>query len=121
MAQISSRGTTVTVGDSLTTVLEMTVTGGEYLGFQIENGTGAALDAFEVQVRVSNLSDNWVSIPISTDQSAPWPFFSTSDLTSLGTSTNAILAGVGRHWAQIRLQASVASGTTEITVYATGG
>ena len=121
MAQISSSGLTTTVGTSLTTVLQMTVTGAEYLGFQIENSSDAALNAFEVQARVSNASSNWVTLSISTDAASPWPFYSTTDLTALGTSTNAILAGVGRHWAEIRLQASVASGTTELTVYPTGG
>lgn len=120
MAQISASGKTTTVSDSLTTLLEFTVTGAEYLGFQIENGSGAALNDFEVQARVSTNSDNWVTLAISTDAASPWPFYSTTDLTALSTNTQAILAGVGRHWAQIRLQASVASGTTELTVYQTG-
>ena len=120
MAQISANGKTTTVGTSLTTLLEFTVTGAEYLGFQIENGSGAALNAFIVQARVSINSDNWVTIPISTDAASPWPFYSTTTLAALTTDAQAVLAGVGRHWAQVRLQASVASGSTDVTVYQTG-
>jgi hypothetical protein len=111
----------VTVGTSLTTLLIQECNGLEYLGFQVENSSDSALNAFEVQARVSSASSNWITLPISTEPASPWPFYSTADLTTLTTSAQAILVGVGRHWSQVRLQASVAAGTTELTVYPTGG
>jgi hypothetical protein len=119
--------TVTEVGTSLTTIYESVAGFSEYLGFKVENDDGAALNAFQFQVKMSKIdtddstAETWESITISTDLASPWPVASTTDLTSLGTDSVGSLMAVGRHWAQIRLQASVASGTTNVTVYATGG
>lgn len=107
----------VTVGTTLTTLVEFNGAK-EYLGVKIVNGD-TAFDAFEFQVKMTDIDgEPWTSIAISTDFSSPWPVSSTVDLTTLTSSATGILLAVGKHWTKARVQASVASGTSDVDVYA---
>jgi hypothetical protein len=111
--------TTTTVGDTLTTVFEGRTGFSEIVGFKISN-TGANLSDFQVQVRVSSdETEPWLSLPLSTDAATPWPFFATTNLTTLSSGGLASLFGVAGHFKNIRLQARVASGTTEVIIWDT--
>jgi hypothetical protein len=115
---LPEQGAVTTVTTSLTTLITLDSYEPEIIGFQIENGA-TALNACVLEARVSSDTNNWVELPISTSASAPWPAFSTTDLTSLTSSAKAILAVAGQHWYQVRLRASVASSTSNVTVYFT--
>ena len=109
----------VTVGTTLTTLVEFNGAK-EYFGVKVVNG-GTAFNAFEFQVKMTEIdAEPWTSIPISTDFSSPWPVSSTVDLTTLTSSATGILLAAGKHWVKARIQASVASGSSDVDVYARG-
>lgn len=111
---------TTEVGTSLTTILTIPAKFSSRIGIQVENDDGAALNAFQVQARVSKDTDNWVSIATGdmTTQQTLWNLQSTSDISTLGTEAEGQLFFDGGYAAEVRLQASVGSGTTNTTVYA---
>jgi hypothetical protein len=112
---------TITVGTSLTTLIQANARYSEFLGFQITNGD-TAFNAFQVQARMEDGLD-WVAIKSSgfTDATGFSPAWATAELATLGTSTSAILYVLGKHPWEVRLQASVASGTSSVVVSANSG
>ena len=113
--------TTTTVTTSLTTIAEIQSQYAEFLGFAIVNGA-TALNAFQVEAQVSAAAP-WVPIKTTgyTDAWGTSPAWATANLTTLGASGEAVLAVLGKHWQRVRLRASVASGTSDVTVYASAG
>ena len=93
----------------------------ESVGFELSNGSGAALDALEVQVRVT-VDAPWETVASAANDftEAPagnFPVWASRDPTTLPVNTNVVIAVVGRHWQSVQLLASVASGSTEVEVY----
>lgn len=111
--------TITTVGTSLT-VIAQEGGGVDVMTYQIRNGSGAALNALVLEARCGN-TNFWESVPISTDVGSPWPASSTVDLTTLTTNAGGLLFVAARQCKEWRVRASVAAGSTEVTVFIHGG
>jgi len=118
---MSTISATTAVGTSLETIAEVSSSISEFLGFQIVNGA-TALNAFQVQARMG-ASAPWVTIQSGnfTDATGFSPTWATAELATLGDSASAILYVLGKHAYDIRLRASVAAGTSSVTVYSNAG
>jgi hypothetical protein len=112
---------TTVVGTSLTTIAQTNAKFAEFLAFQIANGA-TAFNAFQVQARAETTAP-WVVIKDSsyTSSAGFTPAWATAELATLAISGNAILYVLGKHAFEIRLQASVASGTSTVIVYSNSG
>jgi hypothetical protein len=114
--------TTTTVGTDLTTIATAKAGFSDVLGFQIENSDGAALNAFQVQARVSEDTDTWVLLASGDTTTAGFAEIrSTVNLATLTTEASGLLWMRGKAFAEVRLQASVAADTSSVTVYQRGG
>jgi hypothetical protein len=111
----------VTVDTSLTTLTVIPARFARQMSFQLKNTGDTALNAFQVQARLSVEAD-W--LPIKTadfvgEPSETYPVWASANPVTLADGAGAIIhvAGV---YGEVRLQASVASGTTTIEVYSLG-
>jgi hypothetical protein len=106
---------------ALTTIATVPGRFAEFIGFQIAND-GAAFNAFQVQARMGP-SASWVILKSSdfTAASGFSPAWATAELATLGDGSEALLYVLGKHPYEIRLQASIASGSTEVTVIGNSG
>jgi hypothetical protein len=111
--------TTTTIGTDLTTIGTARGQFAQQVAFQVENTGATAFDEFQVQARMSADASNWVAVASTTYTGSPsdtYPVWATADLTTLAGGSKAILQVSGLYY-EVRLQASVASGTTTTTVY----
>ena len=118
--------TVTTVGTSLTTIYTATIGQPGYeekQGFQIVNGSGGqAFNAFQVQGRM-HPDAAFVTIKSTSFTGSPsdtYPCWASADPVTLAAGAGLLLEVTGA-WYQLRLQASVASGSTTATAYAWGG
>lgn len=105
-----------TVSTSLTTVLEVFVSEGRTMGIQVVNGA-TALNAFQVQMSFTPSGAYQTILSAAGDYTTPAePLLKASgNLTTLGISTTGWLMLNVRHAAKIRIQASVAAGSSDVT------
>lgn len=112
---------TTAVGTTLTSIAKIRSCHYEFLGFQIINGD-VPLNAFEVQGRM-HPEGAWVTLKNGsfTQVTGFAPAWATTELATLGAGVSALLYVLGKHTWEIRLRASVASGTSSVMVYANYG
>lgn len=106
------------IGTSLTTIATVPAKFAGLLSFQIENLTGGAnFNAFSIQARNNAGADNWIVLQSTDPTSSPaFGIRATVNLVTLATGSRALLTIPGG-FHEIRLRASVASGTTDVVVY----
>ena len=108
---------TTTVTTSLTTIATIPSRFAKSVGIQIAN-TGANLNAFIIQGRCGP-DAAWVVLQATDPTSSPrWGIVASSNLVTLATGSNGLFTMPIAGFHEIRVQASVASGTTEVTTSA---
>jgi len=107
---------TTSVGTSLTAIALVPARFSNLITFQIINGA-TALNAFQVQARNAGGDTPWVTLQSTDPTTNPgWGIRATANLVTLASSGNAMLSIPGGFF-EIRLMSSVASGTSDVTVY----
>lgn len=119
---------TVSVGTTLTEIVSLDTRRYRILGFEIQNTAATAFNAFQIQGRfTSNASSTWFTIAsVATDftsssrdqsgnMSRPIIRASGSLVTLAGNTNGWALVDVGG-FADVRIRASVASGTTNAVI-----
>lgn len=108
---------TTSVGTTLTAIATVPNRFSTLTTFQIINGA-TAFNAFQVQARNGGGDTPWVVLQSTDPTSNPaWGIRASANLVTLASSGNAMLSIPGG-FAEVRLMASVASGTSTVTVHA---
>ena len=109
---------TSTVGTSLTTIGILVVSCSQQITVQIKNTGAIAFNAFQVQARLNSQAD-WIAIKTTGYTGTPpdtFPVWATSNPVTLAGGSGVVIQIAGIY-ADVRLQASVASGSTTVDCY----